>query len=332
MEIKEDFNLVNNNSFKFEYSCSYYGEAKNSEDILSFIDFSKHKEKKILVLGEGTNVILSNDIDYSVLCIKSKGKRIEGKTVTVSAGENWHDFVLWTLKNNFFGLENLSLIPGTVGAAPIQNIGAYGVEVSDFIESVTVIDYQKQEEIILSKENLGFSYRSSLFKENRNLLIKEITFKLLTSPNTNTSYKALQEFLIQDDIDPEKATPLQICRSVTEIRKSSLPDHLREPNVGSFFHNLIVDDDCLNSLLEQHPELPFFRVQEGTKIPIAYLIEQNGWKGSSFGCARVSDKHSLVLISEDKESTDLLLLAQKISDDLFNKYNLEISLEPTVVK
>ena len=330
MEIKENYNLSSNNSFGFNYQCNFFCKANSEDEILEFIKFSEKKGKELIVLGEGTNIVIKNNLDKSVLLIKNKGKEIEKNKVRVAAGENWHEFVLWTLRNNLFGLENLSLIPGSVGAAPIQNIGAYGSEVSEFIESVSVIDLQKKEKLILKKNELDFSYRSSIFKKHKHFIVTEVVFQLNSTSEVNTSYKKLKDYLIKDDINPEEATPQQVCRSVIEIRKSILPNHITTPNVGSFFHNILLDELKLKELVKKLPKLPYFREKNLHKIPTAYLIEEAGWKGKVIGGAKVSEKHSLVLISEEDLSDNLFNLANKIKEDIKDKYGVDLTFEPTI--
>ena len=331
MEIKEKYNLSKNNSFGFNYVCDYFCNANNEEEILEFIKFSSNKNKELIILGEGTNIVLKNDINKSVLVVNNKGKRIEKNNTIVSAGENWHEFVLWSLSKNLYGLENLSLIPGSVGAAPIQNIGAYGVDVSNFIESVLVLDLKTKEKSLLNKDELDFSYRSSIFKKLKNLLVLEVHFKLNTNLRTNTSYDKLKEYLIKDDINPEIATPNQVCRSVIEIRKSILPDYISKPNVGSFFHNSLIDQVKLDQLIKEFPKLPHFKEGKLFKIPTAYLIESAGWKGKKIGETRVSKKHSLVLISAENHSDNLFKLATQIKEDIKTKYDINITFEPTII-
>ena len=315
------------------HRAQYFCEVHSKEESYEFIDFCIKKKLPIKILGSGTNVILTKDIDGAVLKVSIPGREINGERITLGAGENWHEIVLHTLKHSLFGLENLSLIPGTVGAAPVQNIGAYGQEISSKLFSLEAINLFTNELITFKNESCGFNYRESQFKDNNNFLITSITLELSRQPITNTSYKSLNTYLLNDDIDPESATPYQVCRAVSAIREKILPDPSIRPNVGSFFKNLIVEKNVYENLKNKLDKLPFFldSVNSSYKIPSAFLIEKAGWKGKKIGRVGVSKEHALVLILEEGASSEEVInFSSLIINDISKKYGVTLELEPNI--
>lgn len=270
-----------------------------------------------------------------MLRVSISGRSKEENIVNFGAGENWNEVVLWSLENKLFGLENLALIPGTVGAAPIQNIGAYGEEISSKLISLEAINIKTNELICMSNAECKFSYRDSIFQlEDNDLLVSSIKLKLTKEPKTNTSYKSLNEYLIRDDIDPAYATPFQVCRAVTSIRNKILPNYRDEPNVGSFFKNLTVKKQNLDELNNKIAGLPYYKNADGLtyKVPVAFLIENAGWKGHQQGNVRVSEKHALVLIADKGATSDeLLSLSSSIVEDIYKKTQVKLEIEPEVI-
>ncbi len=312
---------------------NYFCELKSIDDCEEAIKFSKSKNLDILILGSGTNILLTSNFDGIVFKNNIKNRASNNEEVILGAGENWHESVLWTLEKKIYGLENLSLIPGTVGAAPVQNIGAYGVELSSMLVSLEAINLKDGELVTINNNECKFGYRDSIFKKNKNFyLITSIKLNLSRQSKTNAHYKSLRDYLIKDDINPTKATPNQICRAVTSIRNRILPDPLKQPNVGSFFKNLILDQIAFEDLQKEIKSIPFFRLNNGQyKVPSAYLIEKAGWKGYKEKEVSISKKHALVLLSSGKaKSKDILNLASRIIQDILEKYNVELKVEPTV--
>jgi len=335
VDIKKNYPLKELNSYGFDYSAEFFCEGNSVEECQEFIDFCLKKKKPIKCFGEGTNVVLTKNIEGGVLRVSIPGRIKEEDIVIVGAGENWNEVVLWTLENKLFSLENLALIPGTVGAAPIQNIGAYGEEISSKLISLEAINLKTNELISMNNAECKFSYRDSVFKlENNDLLVSSIKLKLTKKPKTNTSYKSLYNYLIRDDIDPDYATPFQVCRAVTSIRNKILPNYRHEPNVGSFFKNLTVNEQNLDELSNKISGLPFYKNADGLtyKVPVAFLIENAGWKGYKQGNVRVSDRHALVLIADQGATSDeLLSLSSAISEDIYEKTQVKIEIEPEVI-
>ncbi|SVB51479.1 uncharacterized protein METZ01_LOCUS204333 [marine metagenome] len=333
LEIQENISLRDFNSFLLDKKARYFCSLYSIKDIEEVISYSKSKKLKTLVLGEGTNLLFTQDFDGLVLKNNIKGREIVKDQVILSGGENWHQSVLWTLQEGINGLENLVLIPGSVGAAPVQNIGAYGVEMASFISSVETVDLTSGDVIDLSKKDCKFSYRNSIFrKKNNPLFITKVNLKLNQNFKTNVSYKSLREYLLKDDIDPDLATPKQVCRAVSSIRNKILPNPIYTPNVGSFFRNLIIDEEKFIALKKILPKIPFIGIDEKKfKIPVAYLIESAGWKGHKEGEVEVSSDHALVIISSGKaKSEDIIGLSTKISEDISNKFNIDLEIEPAI--
>ena len=335
VDIKQNYSLKELNSYGFNYSAEFFCEGNSVEECQEFIDFCLKKKKPIKCFGDGTNIVLTKNIEGGVLRVSISGRSKEENIVNFGAGENWNEVVLWSLENKLFGLENLALIPGTVGAAPIQNIGAYGEEISSKLISLEAINIKTNELICMSNAECKFSYRDSIFQlEDNDLLVSSIKLKLTKEPKTNTSYKSLNEYLIRDDIDPAYATPFQVCRAVTSIRNKILPNYRDEPNVGSFFKNLTVKKQNLDELNNKIAGLPYYKNADGLtyKVPVAFLIENAGWKGHQQGNVRVSEKHALVLIADKGATSDeLLSLSSSIVEDIYKKTQVKLEIEPEVI-
>lgn len=258
------------------------------------------------ILGGGSNLVLLGDFAGLVLHMAIAGRRLAAEDadawyIEAGAGENWHDFVQWTLAQGWPGLENLSLIPGTVGAAPIQNIGAYGLEVGDLLHDLTAWDFEKQAFITVYRENCRFSYRDSLFKQhgwhlNGRIAIVSVRFRLPKRWQANCRYADVANELAARQID--SPTPQDIAAAVIAVRQRKLPDPALTPNAGSFFHNPVVDRNTADLLRTDHPQLPCYPQADGqVKLAAGWLIEQAGWKGKSLGPVGMYDKQALVLVN-----------------------------------
>jgi len=332
INIKKDFPLGEFNSFRVDCIAKFFCEVRNETDCIEAIDFADKKKLQIQILGEGTNILFSENYQGLVIRVNLKGIKSKGNLVSVACGESWHESVLWTLKNNLYGLENLSLIPGNVGAAPVQNIGAYGKEISSFIKSVKVLNLETKQIEEFSKLDCKFTYRSSIFKELKNLLILEITLDLLVTEDVDISYNSLKNYMMAEGLDLLKPTATQVCRCVCELRNKILPDPKKIPNVGSFFKNSVISKDDYSELTKII-DIPCHEDEQGMlKISSAFLIEKAGWKGFNNGNVSVSEKHSLVFLSNGKASgAEILSLAGKIKDDVFKKFGINLSIEPSII-
>lgn len=312
------------NSLRIATKAKYYTECKTDSDIEEAFHFVKKNKIKFLILGEGTNVVFTKP--FEGLIIKNlfkKEKKIYKNKVKVSSGYNWDRFVTFCIKNSLYGLENLSGIPGTVGAGPIQNIGAYGEEISNYIEHIEVLNFKTGNVEILNNMNCNFDYRNSLFKKNKHLFIKNVFFKLKDKFIANNSYQDLQDYRFK------KAYELR--KSILKIRNEKLENYLTMPNVGSFFKNPLIKKKDLKQLLSEEADLKFYKHNALIKVSAAWLIERCDLKGMQFNKARVSKKHSLVIINEDKSPNSILKLKNKIKTTVSKKYNIRLEEEPTII-
>jgi len=290
------------------------------------------------VLGGGSNVLLTRDVEALVLHMAIPGREIVGEEgdavlVRAGAGENWHAFVEFTLAQGLGGLENLSLIPGTVGAAPIQNIGAYGLEIKDVFHSLTVFDLASGERRTLNAQDCRFGYRDSLFKhaQGANLVVLDVSFALPRAWQPNLRYAELANALNEAGLS--EPTPQQVSAAVVAIRRRKLPDPLVIGNAGSFFKNPVVTGAQCAALLDRFPALVHHAQADGSeKLAAGWLIDQCGWKGRSMGAAGVYPKQALVLVNNGGASgAEVLALARAIQADVLEKFGVELEPEPVFV-
>lgn len=291
-----------------------------------------------LVLGGGSNILLTGDFPGLVLHICTAGIAIVGEDdeatyVRAAAGEKWHALVLWTLARGLGGLENLSLIPGSVGAAPIQNIGAYGAELQDFFHSATVFDFETATVSTLDKAACAFGYRDSVFKRSLQgrTVILDVTLALPKQWLPNLGYAELRQEVAAQGLDAPTAK--EISDAVIAIRSRKLPDPAVIGNAGSFFKNPVVPATLRHALLEHHPQLVSHVQPDGSyKLAAGWLIDQCGWKGRSLGAAGVFEKQALVLVNRGGASgEEVLNLARKIQDDVLARFGVRIEPEPVFV-
>jgi len=291
-----------------------------------------------LVLGGGSNILLTGDYPGVVLHIAMQGIAIAGEDdvatyVRAAAGERWHQLVLWTLAHGLGGLENLSLIPGSVGAAPIQNIGAYGAELKDAFHCATVLDLESGAVTVLDKAACAFGYRDSIFKQalHGRAVIVDVTFALPKHWQPNLRYAELSQEVAARGI--ERPTAKDISDAVIAIRTRKLPDPAVIGNAGSFFKNPVVPAAQRHALLERYPQLVSYLQPDGSyKLAAGWLIDQCGWKGRSLGAAGVYEKQALVLVNRGGASgQEVLHLARKIQDDVLERFGVRIAPEPVFV-
>lgn len=295
-------------------------------------------ENNFLILGGGSNILFTKDFEGIVCLNELQGINVinEDKTkviVEVSGGENWHNFVLTSLEKGWYGLENLSLIPGKVGACPIQNIGAYGVEIKDFFVSLIAWDFQKSEVVELNKEDCEFAYRDSIFKgvAKGRYLILSVCFELSKEAQTNTSYGIIEKQL--NEMGIKQPSPLDVSAAVIAIRQSKLPDPKDLGNCGSFFKNPIVPNELIESLTLEYPEIPVYPVSKShSKLAAGWLIDQAGWKGFRKGDAGVHKKQALVLVNYGQATgRDLYRLSCEIIDSIQDKFGVKLEREVNIL-
>ena len=318
-------NLKDFNSLKLEYSCDSFYEINDFEDIFHLSEKIREENKKFWILGEGTNVVIVDDLKGIVVKNNLSGISIDKNSVEAASGENWDYLVKVCLKENLYGFENLSGIPGSVGACPVQNIGAYGVEVSNFIEYIETINLIDGNVEVFNAHECKFGYRESIFKKLPNHFITKIKFSLSTIFKPNLSYESIPE-----KIEINSAEELR--QIILNIRENRLINPEQEPNVGSFFKNPVVSKIQMENLLDDYPDLKFYFVKEDQyKISAAWLIEKIKMKGYQGKDCGVSKKHSLVLVNFSKKSENLINLSKKIKDVIRKKFNIELEYEPTFI-
>ena len=324
-KIKKSFSLKENNLLKIDSTAKFFIEIFDLEDLKNIQNFTSTKKINFCILGEGSNVVLPNLLNKFVIKISFNEISIEDNLITVGAGKNWDDFVLWTLENGYCGLENLSGIPGSIGAAPIQNIGAYGSEVSDFIDEVICFDMDSNSLVSFTNNDCKFSYRQSIFQDKDSLIVIKVKFKLTKDFQPNLEYEDLN-FLKAEEI-----TPFIIRKHILKIRKAKISDPQEHPNVGSFFKNPIISLDELEKIKQILPKIKFYSyIDNKVKISAAFLIESLSLKGFVLNNARVSEKHSLVLENKSEKSEDILDLASHIQASVLENYNINLELEPQI--
>ena len=324
-KIKKSFSLKENNLLKIDSTAKFFIEIFDLEDLKNIQNFTSTKKINFCILGEGSNVVLPNLLNKFVIKISFNEISIEDNLITVGAGKNWDDFVLWSLENGYCGLENLSGIPGSIGAAPIQNIGAYGSEVSDFIDEVICFDMESNSLVSFTNNDCKFSYRQSIFQDKDSLIVIKVKFKLTKDFQPNLEYEDLN-FLKAEEI-----TPFIIRKHILKIRKAKISDPKEHPNVGSFFKNPIISLDELEKIKQILPKIKFYSyIDNKVKISAAFLIESLSLKGFVLNNARVSEKHSLVLENKSEKSEDILDLASHIQASVLENYNINLELEPQI--
>jgi UDP-N-acetylmuramate dehydrogenase len=288
------------------------------------------------VLGGGSNVILPESLPGATLLINILGQEIinsdeQSTWLAVGAGVNWHELVAWTLEQNILGFENLALIPGTVGAAPIQNIGAYGVEVGEYIDNIEVFDSAAHTFVTLKQEACQFAYRDSYFKQNPNrFIVTKVVFNIPKAWHARLKYADLAKQFIESNSSPSAK---QIFDAVCAIRSKKLPDPAVIGNVGSFFQNPIVGNQQYEQLIKEFPNLVSYPDATGTrKLAAGWLIDQCGFKGKRIGPVGVYEKQALVLINHGGgTSADILNLAKQIQDEVLKRFTVQLEIEPNIL-
>ncbi len=336
MEIERDQSLRAHNTLALEAHASAFAAVSNEAELREAILWARDNSLPVMALGQGSNIVLVNDINYLVVLQQGQGIAIldedaSSVTLRVNAGNDWHELVQWSLSQGYYGLENLALIPGTVGAAPIQNIGAYGVELKTFVAAVHGLRADNAEPLTLSADECAFAYRDSVFKHQLRdqVLITAVDLRLSKTPALNLSYPALSSYL--GDAKGEISAQ-QVYDAVVAIRRSKLPDPAVEPNVGSFFKNPVVSAERGAQLAEQFPGLPRYPAGENAvKLPAAWLIDHCNWKGTERDGVAVHPTHALVLVNRSAQSGQVVLtLAADIQASVDQQFNIALEIEPRV--
>ena len=341
MQISQNVSLRDRNSFGFDIWAEYFCEPKSLDDIAEALEWRTKHKQPLLVLGGGSNTVFTRNVEGLVLHVaidhlkseaaSSSPTNNQSHTITVSAGAgvNWHQLVQKTVFKNQFGLENLALIPGEVGAAPIQNIGAYGKELCDNLISVDVIDRTSGEAITLSNSECEFAYRHSLFKTpaGKDFIVTGIELALSSVDTPHIAYQALQNCFTN-----AKPNARSVFEYVCQIRNDKLPDPAIIGNAGSFFKNPVLPRQQVDALSQRYTGLPVYPHSDShNKLPAAWLIEQAGWKGYRQGDVGVHDRQALVLVNHGTgNGQQIAVLADEIQQDIKNRYDITLEREPVL--
>lgn len=332
MSIKENHSLRYLNTFGVDQTARYFIELYQINELPELLRHFKQPH----ILGGGSNILLTRDLDGLVIHNRLQGitqvdETEEDVRVEIYSGENWHQFVQWAVRRGLGGVENLSLIPGTVGAAPIQNIGAYGVEIKDVLERVEVMDLHTSELSWLNVDQCQLGYRHSLFKlpaYKGRYFISRVTLRLSKHPVVNTRYADVEKKLKESSIDHPGIA--EIHQAIIEIRQNKLPDPSSMGNAGSFFKNPIVSTDQFQEIKNQYPLVPHYPAgDEHVKIPAGWLIDQAGWKGRTLGRVGCYEKQALVIVNKGGAGgQEIQAFSGMIQEDIYKKF--KITLEPEI--
>ncbi len=335
--IQNNVNLLNFNTFGMGVKAKLFSLFDSVDSLKSLLE--NHPNEEILILGGGSNILFTKDFDGIVLKNEIKGFRIIDETndeviVESGAGENWHHFVLKCIDNNFCGLENLSLIPGSVGASPMQNIGAYGVEIKDVFEKLNAYHIPTGEVHEFNHSQCEFGYRESVFKRKfkGQYVILNVAFRLLKKPKINSTYGAIESELKKLNIHHPSIK--DISNAVIAIRTSKLPDPKTIGNAGSFFKNPVVSRTILNDIKKIYEDVPFYQTEneDFVKLPAGWLIEKAGWKGKTYTNYGVHKMQALVLVNYGNAmGNEILELSTQIIDDIHDKFGVTLEREVNIL-
>jgi UDP-N-acetylmuramate dehydrogenase len=333
---QEQVSLKPYNTFGIDVKARHFTQAHDDDEVREALAQAERRALPVMVMGGGSNLLLTRDVDALVLRIASRGRRVlsdDGERVVVEAeaGEPWHPFVQWSLAQGFCGLENLSLIPGTVGAAPMQNVGAYGVEIKDVFAGLTALDRETGVLRDFALEECAFGYRDSLFKRNPGRwLILRVRFALSHSLQAHLDYGPVRQRLTEQGV--LQPTAQAISDAICSIRREKLPDPAELGNAGSFFKNPVVSADLVERIRSRFPHVVAYPQADGqVKLAAGWLIEQAGWKGYREGDAGVHRLQSLVLVNYGQASgAQLHDLARRIQADVHERFGVELEMEPNL--
>ena len=335
MNIQQNISLKTYNTFGIDVNAKKFVDITSLDELKELLT----AEKDFFILSGGSNILFTKDINKLVIHLNLKGKEILRSTendiyVKVQAGENWHEFVLWCIEHNYGGVENLSLIPGNVGTTPIQNIGAYGVEIKDIIYEVEGFEINSNITKLFSNKECGFGYRNSIFKNEQkgNYIITSVTFKLTKGVHKlNSSYGAIQSKLQKNN--SKNRGIKDISNAVIAIRQNKLPDPKEIGNSGSFFKNPIISTTEFKKLQQKNPGMPHYIISaDEVKVPAGWLVEQCGFKGKRFGDAGVHKNQALVLVNYGNATgKEILELSKKIQQSVLEKFTILLETEVNII-
>lgn len=336
--IKSDVNLQPYNTLQIPATAHRFAEVTSTSQLQTILEEVSPEDKPLLVLGGGSNILFADDFEGTILHIKIAGKRIIKENdnhvwLEIGAGENWHETVRYCVEQGWGGIENLSLIPGTVGAAPIQNIGAYGVELEEVFEQLEAVHLESGEKHIFENDDCKFGYRDSIFKNELKgqYAVTTVVLKLSKVPDINSSYGAIQSELDERGITEPDIS--DISDIVVDIRNSKLPDPQKLGNAGSFFKNPIVDEELYQQILEEYPNVPGYSMGTGrTKVPAGWLIEEAGWKGKVVGNVGTYRQQALVIVNHGGATgREILSLADNIQTSVKDQFGIALVPEVNII-
>lgn len=338
MNLQEDISLKPYNTFGLDVKAKFLVEIASLEDFLELKESENYQRYPALILGGGSNILFTGDYPGIVLKNRFEGIKVldedpDCQIIEIGAGEDWHDFVLNSVNQGLGGIENLSLIPGTVGAAPMQNIGAYGVEISEVFCELTAIDLETSELKTFDGPSCEFGYRTSIFKTSAKgkYFIQSVTLKLNKHPLLNTTYSGIKEKL--NEMNPTAVDVKSVSEAVIAIRREKLPDPKQMGNAGSFFKNPIIDSLDFEGLQAEFKEVPSYHISPNSyKVPAAWLIEHCGWKGKRIGDVGVHQNQALVLVNFGAgKGEDIKNLARKIQSSVADTFGIDLEPEVNIV-
>lgn len=333
MKIQENISLKPFTTFGIDKKAKFFTTVETLDELKAALLAAKEKQLPVFILGGGSNILLTRDIDGLVIKLEIKGINLVKEDgdqlwVEVGAGEMWHELVLHSIAQDWAGLENLSLIPGTVGASPMQNIGAYGVEIKDVFDSLQAMHRETLEMQSFNAEACRFGYRESVFKQTfkDQFVITSVTFRLSKTPNFHLEYGAIREVLAANGIDQPSIRA--ISDAVIQIRQSKLPDPKEIGNAGSFFKNPTIPNAQFDALKASYPSIPGYPSAEGVKVAAGWLIEQTGWKGKRIGEVGVHAKQALVLVNYGGGTgEEIKKLSEQIQASVYDKFGVQLQAE-----
>ena len=338
MKIYEDFTLLNYNTFGVESNSKYYIDISSEEALRNVSKLNHFKKNPVLILGGGSNILFTKNFDGLVISNNIRGREIIFQNsdyvyLKVGAGENWHDLVMYCVDKGWGGIENLSLIPGNTGTAPMQNIGAYGVEIKETFLELEAFEIKTGKTIKFLKSDCNFGYRESIFKnEKKNqYVILNITLKLNKKPEINISYGDVIKILEDNNI--KNPTIKDVSNAIISIRKLKLPDPNKIGNCGSFFKNPIIEKNQLKIIQKKYPNIVYYKINESkVKIAAGWLIEKAGWKGKTFNNYGVHKNQALVLVNYgNAKGSEIYELSEKIIVDIYQKFQISLEREVNII-
>lgn len=323
--------LFKHNTFGIDQSCKALYEPTSVEELKSILP--QLRKEPLLIIGGGSNLLLTRDFEGNVLHPCIMGREIHGELLRCGAGEDWDSVVEFAVQNGLYDMENLSLIPGEVGASPVQNIGAYGMEAKDIIHKIEAIEIATGDEVVIDPKDCHYAYRYSRFKDEwkGRYVVTYVTYKLSHTFTPRLDYGNLRTTL--SDIGISEPTARDVRQAVISIRNAKLPDPKIEGNAGSFFMNPIVSRKKFESLLKEYPQMPHYNIDaEHEKIPAGWMIDQCGWKGKTLGRAGVHAKQALVLVNKGGATgEEIVALCQAVRKDVMDKFGIDIHPEVNII-